>query len=158
MIKIKRVKRKIQFTIITFTACIALYFWLDNFLIIDNPLTTYGVYDFFGKITIDAQIKVRGTGKQIITDDIVSTEIEILEIINMKEDMQLKPGDKIIVNEYLKLFKNRYLYGIPFLPGRTVTGMGTNYKRLTNGEIGVVRIHYDTNKKPWVEPNIIRIP
>ncbi|SFM36349.1 hypothetical protein SAMN03159341_12848 [Paenibacillus sp. 1_12] len=158
MIKIKKINKKTKFILVTFIVFITIYFCLDKFIIINNTETTYGIYDF-GKTSIDAELKVKGTGKQMIDGEIVSTMVEVLEIKNIQKDLNIKRGDEIKVNEYFKLFKNRYIYGIPFLPGRSVTGMGTNYKRLLNGEIGLVRIQYDRKyDKLWIEPYIIRIP
>lgn len=158
VIHIKKINKRTIVLFVISVVLISLYSCLDKFLVLDDTENTYGIYDFFGRTSIDAELKVSGTGKQMINGDMVSTKLKVLETISINKELDIHPGDEVIVNEYFKLYKNKDLYGIPLLPGKSVTSMGTSYKRLHNEEIGIVRIHYDnTRGNLWLEPYINRM-
>ncbi|MGO4494297.1 hypothetical protein AB4114_00100 [Paenibacillus sp. 2RAB27] len=114
----------------------------DQYLILDKRDQTYGEYDFF-TIPIDAEAEVMGTGKQHISDKLVSTRIVIKNVLTMKEGMNLTQGEEIIAYERYDLLSNRYLSPIPFMPGRSITGMGTGYQRLEKNQSGTVKLNFD---------------
>ncbi|MBE1445168.1 hypothetical protein [Paenibacillus sp. OAS669] len=128
---------------------VACYHSMDALILIDDTENSYGIYDFF-KLSTDAELKVQGTGRQFVDGELVSTKVKVLEIMNKEEDLNISVGDEMVVHEYFKIIKNSQIYGIP-LPGRRVTNMGTGYRRLQQGEVGMIRIHHDRGQKRlWV--------
>lgn len=153
MIPVQARYNKALFFFVTLFVLAMTYICLDSFIVLNRTEITYGIYDF-GKVRTDAELKVSGTGKQMVDEDLVSTKVKVLEVITVNNGLDLHPGDEIVVHEYFKVMNNRALYGIPILPGRSITSMGTNYRRLLRGEIGIVRIHYDKeHERLWIVPS-----
>jgi hypothetical protein len=59
----------------------------------------------------------------------------------------IEQGDEITVNEYFDVINNRNIFPIPLMPGISIVGMGTDYKRLKKNETGIVNLHYDNQFK-----------
>ncbi|WNR43675.1 hypothetical protein [Paenibacillus roseipurpureus] len=139
--KLKPTKIFFKVLLATLITVVAVYCIADKYLILDKKQVTYGIYDFF-PAQIDAEVEAIGTGKQFINDRMVETEITIQKIISSNNEIVLKPGDTIRVHEYFDIINNRNIYPIPFMPGKSIVGMGTNYKRLKQNEIGQIKLQF----------------
>ncbi|OAB38605.1 hypothetical protein PMSD_06205 [Paenibacillus macquariensis subsp. defensor] len=97
----------------------------------------------------DARILVEGTGEQLIEGKQVSTTLKIINIEMNKTTHKLVEGQKIKLNERFVIYKNRQIGDLLLIPGRSIYGMGTDYKRLQKGEQQVIEININDNGEIW---------
>ncbi|WP_379134095.1 hypothetical protein [Paenibacillus sp. sgz500958] len=142
-------KKVLILTIIGLYTFIGAYFALDQIIIIDRKDKVLGIYDFMSK-SADARILVEGTGEQHIDGKQVSTTLKIIDIEMNKTAHKLVEGQKIKLNERFVIYKNRQIGDLLLIPGRSIYGMGTDYKRLEKGEQQVIEININDNGEIWI--------
>lgn len=147
-----RKRKKLTILFIIIFAIIGTYVMLNRIIILDRTDQVLGNYDFITS-PADVELLVEGTGKQNIKGNEVTTNIKILSIERNKTSHDLAEGSEIEVNEYFAVYNNIRISGLP-IPGRSVYGKGTSYKRLKKGEQKTVylKLNKETNKF-WIKPD-----
>lgn len=131
---------------------IGVYLILNQYIVLDRTSQELGIYEFVSS-QADVEVLVKGTGKQNILGDRVSTKIKIVNILFNNTSSNLVEGNEIEANEYLVVHHNRQVSGLQWTPGRSIFSMGTSYKRLRKGEQQT--IHLKLNKETnqfWIMP------
>jgi hypothetical protein len=109
------------------------FYILNQIIVLVRTDQELGTYDFVAA-PADAEILVEGTGKQIITGELVSTKLKVVKVNWNNTSHKFVEGIEIEANEYFVVHKNRQVSGLQFIPGKSIYSMGTSYKRLKNGE------------------------
>jgi hypothetical protein len=129
------------------------FYILNQIIILDRTNQELGIHDFVAA-PADAEILVEGTGKQIITGELVSTKLKVVKVNWNNTSHKFVEGIEIEANEYFVVHKNRQVSGLQFIPGKSIYSMGTSYKRLKNGEKNTIKIIFSReSNRLWIMPN-----
>ncbi|MFC4304708.1 hypothetical protein [Cohnella boryungensis] len=146
-------RRKVLSTILLLSfVIIGTYLILNQLIVLDRTSQTLGEYDY-GLTSADVEVLVEGTGKQNITGNTVSTNVKIKALRWNNTSNNLAEGREIEVNEYFVVYKNRKVLSTLFVPGRSIYGMGTSYKRPKKGEQRIIHLKFNIETKQyWIMP------
>ncbi|MEK8127717.1 hypothetical protein WMW72_07270 [Paenibacillus filicis] len=134
-----KAKKKTLAVILVLGGIVGMYLILNAYIVLDRTDQELGIYEFL-ELDADAELVVEGTGTHDIHGELVSTKLKIIRVNWNKSGQDFVEGQVIEAKEYLVVYKNRQVSEIGFIPGRSLYGMGTSYKSITEGEQRTIHV------------------